>query len=259
MSGLAIGEDELQAFVDGELPRDRGTAILAHLGRNPEDVQRLARYALQKDELRRGIDAINLPGGDPATLRLQEALADRLSRPDRGRWLRRAAAVVLLLATGWAGHDVYHVYVEQRLPELVVEAAQAHEVFGGDSQRPVELTAASQVEMQAWFSRHLGEPIEIPSLQAIGLQLVGGRVLPGGDAPIAQLIYEDSAKRRLTLCLSAQLSDTGPVVELVQVEGLTAGYWEAGEVSYALVAQTPDLQLVAIASELGAEEPENLL
>lgn len=254
-----IGEDELQAFVDGQLPQGRSTAVLAHLGQHPDEIPRLAQYALQKDELRRVIGALDLPDDDPATLQLQQALASRLSRPDYGLWLRRAATMALLLATGWSGHDFYRAYLEPRLPALVVEAAQAHEVFGDDSQRPVELTAASQTEMAAWFSSHLGGRIEIPSLRAIGLHLVGGRLLPGEASPIAQLIYEDGAKRRLTLCLSVEASDAGPVVELVEVKGLTAGYWHDGEVSYALVAHTPDLQLVAIASELGAEEPEDLL
>ena len=254
-----IGEDELQAFVDGQLPRGRSTAVLAWLGGHPEDVPRLAQYALQKEELRRSVAATSLPGDDPTTLQLQRTLADRLQRPAHGAWLRRAATVVLLLAAGWTSHAFYGAFLEHRLPALVVEAAQAHEVFGDDSQRPVELTAASRAEMAAWFSRHLGEDIEIPSLRAIGLHLVGGRLLPGEDSPIAQLIYEDSAQRRLTLCLSAEPTDAGPAIELVEVEGLTAGYWDGGEVSYALVAQTPDLQLVAIASELGADQPEDLL
>jgi len=254
-----IGEDELQAFVDGQLPRERSTAVLAYLGRHPEEIPRLAQYALQKDALRRSLAAISLPGDDPATLQLQRTLADRLERPGSRVWLRRAATVVLLLAAGWTGNSFYRAYLEHRLPALVIEAAQAHEVFGDDSHRPVELTAASRAEMVAWFSRHLGEQIEIPSLRAIGLHLVGGRLLPGEDSPIAQLIYEDSAQRRLTLCLSAEPTDAGLAVELVEVEGLTAGYWDGGEVSYALVAQTPDLQLVAIASELGADQPEDLL
>ena len=260
MSGQDIGEDELQAFVDGQLPQGRSTAVLAHLGRHPQEIPRLAQYALQKEELRRGLDAISLPGDDPTTLQLQRR-ARRPSETARStaHWLRRAATVVLLLAAGWASHGLYQAYREHQLPSLVVEAAQAHEVFGGDSQRPVELTAASRTEMAAWFSRHLGEAIEIPSLRAIGLRLVGGRLLPGDDSPVAQLIYEDSAKRRLTLCLSAATSDAGPVIELVEVEGMTAGYWQDGEVNYALVAHTPDLQLVAIASELGAEEPADLL
>jgi anti-sigma factor RsiW len=113
--------------------------------------------------------------------------------------------------------------------------------------------------MAGWFSRQLGARIEIPSLGAIGLHLVGGRLLPGDEAPVAQLIYEDSAQRRLTLCLSAEPSAAGMQVRLVEIDGLTAGYWHDGSVGYALVAQTPELQLVAIASELGAEEPDDLL
>jgi anti-sigma factor RsiW len=113
--------------------------------------------------------------------------------------------------------------------------------------------------MAAWFSRHLGEPVEIPSLRALGLHLMGGRLLTGDDGPVAQLIYEDDAGRRLTLCLSVDPADLGLEVELVEVDGLTAGYWQKGELSYALVAETSDLQLVAIASELGAAAPAGLL
>lgn len=259
MSEPEIHEGELQAFVDGELPAARCTPVLAHLGRHPEDLQRVAQYAAQTQELRRRLEALELPHDDPTTVALQRRLADRLARPDYQGWLRRAASIAVLLTAGWSGHALYQRYLEPHLPSLVIEAAQAHEVFGEDSERPVELTAAALSEMTAWFSRHLGETVEIPSLRAIGLSLVGGRLLPGEDSPIAQLIYEDSAQRRLTLCLSAEPTDAGPAVELVEVEGLTAGYWDGGEVSYALVAQTPDLQLVAIASELGADQPEDLL
>ncbi len=259
MSLLAIDENELQAFVDGRLPEGRGTAVLAHLDRHPEDTRRLAQYASQQDALRRALAAADLPGGDPTTAALQRRLALRLTRPDYGAWLRRVASAAALLATGWSGHVVYQIWQDGRLPPLVAEAAQAHEVFGGDAQHPVELTAASQAEMAGWFSRQLGARIEIPSLGAIGLHLVGGRLLPGDEAPVAQLIYEDSAQRRLTLCLSAEPSAAGMQVRLVEIDGLTAGYWHDGSVGYALVAQTPELQLVAIASELGAEEPDDLL
>jgi anti-sigma factor RsiW len=259
MTPPEIGEDELQAFVDGKLAEGRCTAVLAHLGRHPEEVQRLTRYALHKDQLRRGLQALEQPAADPATAQLLRMLAERLTRPDYGRWLRQAAGVALLLAVGWSSHVLYQTHLEPHLPSVVIEAAQAHEVFGDDSQRPVELTAASGTEMAAWFSRHLGEPVEIPSLRALGLRLIGGRLLTGDEGPVAQLIYEDNAGRRLTLCLSSEPAVGGLEIELVEVDGLTAGYWQDGELSYALVAQTPDLQLLAIASELGAEAPDDLL
>jgi len=254
-----IHEDELQAFVDGMLSRGRCTAVLAHLGRHPEEIQRLTQYAAHKDELRRGLHALELPDDDPITAQLQRALAERLTRPDYGRWLGRAASIALLLAAGWSSHALYQKYLEPHLPSVVVEAAQAHEVFSEDSQRPVELPAAARIEMAAWFSQHLGVPVEIPSLRAIGLRLVGGRLLAGDEGPVAQLIYQDNARRRLTLCVSVDPADLDLEVELVHVDGLTAGYWQKGELSYALVAQTPDLQLVAIASELGAAAPVGLL
>ena len=53
MSAPEIREDELQAFVDGRLPEHRCTAVLAHLGYHPEELQRLAQYAQHKDEIRR--------------------------------------------------------------------------------------------------------------------------------------------------------------------------------------------------------------
>ena len=251
-----VREDELHAFIDGRLDEWRRTAVLAHLARQPDELRRLARYAVHKDELRRRVEAADLPGDDPTTLRLQRELADRLTRasPTTAR-LRRAAAIALLIGAGWASNTLYHQYIERQVPHIVAEAAQAHQVFGGDSQRPVELTAASRAEMVAWFTGHLGEAVEIPSLHAIGLRLVGGRLLTGEDGPVAQLIYEDRGGRRLTLALSSEPTDAGPEIQIVEVSGLTAGYWQDGELAYAVVAETSEQQLVAIASEIGAQEP----
>lgn len=254
-----IDEDELQGFVDGQLSDGRCTAVLAYLGYHADDLQRVADYARDKDELRRRLEAVGVAADDPTTMRLQRALADRLARPRYGGWLRRVATVALLLVTGWSGHELYQSYLEYRIPALVIKAAGAHQVFGQDTRRPVELTAASRVEMAAWFSSRLGEPVEIPVLDALGLRLVGGRLLAEGDRPMAQLIYEDGSGHRLTLCLSSEPVAFGQEVELVEVGDLTAGYWHDGDLTYALVGDTPNSQLVAIASELGAEEPADHL
>ena len=256
-----VSEDELHAFVDGRLGEWRRTAVLTHLARHPDALARLARYAVHRDELRRRVEAADLPGDDPATLRLQRELADRLGRrsPAVVR-LRHAAAIALLLGAGWWSNTLYHRYLQIRVPYVVAEAAQAHQVFGEDHDRPVELAAAARAEMVAWFTRQLGEPVDIPSLHAIGLRLVGGRLLAGGDGPVAQLIYEDRGGHRLTLALSSEPVDAGPEIEIVAVPGgLTAGYWRDGELAYAVVAETSEQELVAIASEIGAQEPRRLL
>ena len=259
MTAHEVHEEELHAFIDGQLARRRCTAVLAYLGRHPTEVTRLAVYALQKEQLRRRLEELELQSDNPTTAELQRALVNRLTRPGYRDWLRRAAAMLVLLGAGWWSNTLYMNHVADRLPGVVVEAAQAHEIFGGDPNRPVELTAAAAADMAAWFSSRLGELVEVPSLQGMGLRLIGGRLLAGDDGPVAQLIYEDPSGYRLTLCLSSAPNDGGSEVEVVTLEGLTAGYWHEGDLTYALVGDTSEQQLLAIATRLGADQPQGWL
>jgi anti-sigma factor RsiW len=254
-----VDEIEIQALVDGRLDPRRHAVVLARLADDPARLAKVTAYARQTAELREQVAALEPPVADPLTLRLEQDLAAALTRP---RWmpqLRRAAAVVLLLGAGWASHGLFQSVIGHGLPPMVIEAAQAHQVFAEDRHRPVELTAAARQEMVAWFSHHLGEQIEIPSLHAVGLRLVGGRLLTAEDGPVAQLIYEDRSGHRLTLCLSSVPAEVGGDFQIVEVDGLTAGYWQDGELTFAVVAATSERELAAIASEAGAPEPDNLL
>ncbi len=254
-----IREEELHAFVDGQLPKGRCNAVLAYLGQHPQEIARLSAYAAQKEEIRRQLDALDLPGDNATTAALERAVAERLQGRGYQRWLRRVAAMVALLVVGWWAHAIHQDYVVDRLPGVVMEAAQAHRIFSKDSDRPVELTAGAAADMEAWFSTRLGEVVQIPSLQKLGLQLVGGRLLAGDSGPVAQLIYEGENSYRLTLGLSAEITDTGPEIEVVTFEGLKAGYWQEGHLIYAVVGPQTDQEMVAIASQIGAEHPRSKL
>lgn len=259
MNAPQIQEEELHAFVDGQLPKERCRAVLAYLGRHPQEIVRLAAYATQKEELRRQLEALDLPSESATTADLERALADRLRGPGYREWLRRVAAVAGLLVVGWWSNSFYQQHLAGRLPDVVVEAAQAHQIFGADSRRPVELTAAATADMVAWFSSRLGEQVEIPSLGTAGLRLVGGRLLAGDEGPVAQLLYEHEDGHRLTLGLSSEPADSEPEIEVVTLEGLTAGYWLEGRLAYALVGETSEAQLVAIATRIGADQPRGWL
>ncbi|MGH6945013.1 MAG: anti-sigma factor family protein [Geminicoccaceae bacterium] len=252
-----IDEDELHALVDGRLREARCAAVLAHLAHHPEHMQRVIRYAEQRLELRRQLHEVELEGDDPTTLRLQQALTARLARPDYRGWVRWVATIVLLFGAGWWGRAAYQHYGE--LPPLLTKAAQAHQLFGDDREHPVELTNASQAEMTAWFSQHLGAPVPIPSLEALGLRLIGGRLLVNAQGPVAQLIYEDAAGRRLSLCLAKEPEETGREIRVIKVHGLIGGYWDEGDLAYALVAETSEQQVVSVATELGASRPAGVL
>ena len=40
-----------------------------------------------------------------------------------------------------------------------------------------------------WLTKRLGAPVSAPSLSALGYELVGGRLLPGGAGPVALFMY----------------------------------------------------------------------
>jgi anti-sigma factor RsiW len=47
-----VTEDELHAYVDGELPADRREAIETWLARHPDDAARVAAWRVQADTVR---------------------------------------------------------------------------------------------------------------------------------------------------------------------------------------------------------------
>ena len=76
---------------------------------------------------------------------------------------------------------------------------------------------------------------------------------------IIGVIYEDEDGYRLTLGVSAVPAAGGPEIEVVTLEGLMAGYWHDGTLTYALVGPTSEQQLVALATRLGANQPRGWL
>lgn len=102
------------------------------------------------------------------------------------------------LICGWFGQQI----LDERdtlSSTLVRDAVGAHHVYASDSLRPVELDAARERELLRWLSARLGGDIRAPDLATLGYRFLGGRLLTFGQAPAAQLMYQDTADHRLTL------------------------------------------------------------
>jgi anti-sigma factor RsiW len=247
---IEIDENDLHAFLDGQLAPEQEAVVLAWLETDPEARQRLRDYAEQKLLTAIGAeesaDEVDPGRTDELSRRLEQALTKR--RPLV--WLRQAAVIVALMAAGWTTNELSHRFVPGQLPTYVVEATGAHLVF---AEGPVSSTANSGQEsgdLARWMSARLGEQVEVPELTPIGLKLVGGRVMGDMAHPLAGLIYEDREGHRLTICLSPR--DDGQVdgLHIAQVGGVRVGYWSNGGQSYVIVADTSETQLSAIVSQM---------
>jgi anti-sigma factor RsiW len=252
-------ETELHAYIDGELDEEARARVEAWLATHPLDRERVAAYHRHKILVRTCLEQTAEPDGREAeTDRLVRTLAARLERTPRWPSLGQIAAGLAIFVAGALTHPAHKAYQEWRIPPVVEAAAQAHEVFGDDPVRPVELAGTSKREMAAWLADHLGEEVQVPDLTFLGHRLVAGRLLSSATGPMAQLLYEDRLKRRMTIYLSAQDTGSGSHVEVVKVASVSAGYWKDGDITYTVVAEMESDALFEVASEINGAMAQTL-
>jgi anti-sigma factor RsiW len=245
---------ELSAYVDGQLSPDEAARIEARLAANPEDAATVESYLRQNRLIRDAADALEPATTDLRTAALERQLAQRLERRrwQIPTWVRQVAAAVVLVSAGWLAHGQY-VALDHAPPGYVAEAVGAHRVFADDSFRPVEFTPdASEAALQ-WASVKLGQPVGIPTLDSLGLDLVGSRLHGTAEGPIAQFIYEDENGNRLSVIVAphpSEVPDYG--FTMASFQDTRVGYWSESGLDYAVVAETSALQLEAVASEIAA-------
>lgn len=118
---------------------------------------------------------------------------------------------------------------------LPVRAARAHLVYAVEVRHPVEVDAAQEGHLVAWLSKRLGTKLKVPTLAADGFELLGGRLLPGPDGPVAQFMYQEASGKRLTLYVSARARSEGQTAFRFAQEGaVSVFYWIDGNWGYAL-------------------------
>lgn len=227
-----ISEDELHALVDGHLDAARAAALGRSLADDPEVARRAETYRAQNRGLHRAFDGVL---AEPVPLRMDPA-AIRAGRR-RAALGRAAAAAVLLLVGVSAGWLLRGGEPPAAVVGFADGALAAHRTFVSEVRHPVEVAAAQEAHLVRWLSKRLGRPIKAPSLVPLGYRLMGGRLLPAGDTPAAQFMYEDASGRRLTLYVHTDARDRDTAFRFVTKRGLSAFYWIDGGLGYALIGE----------------------
>jgi anti-sigma factor RsiW len=102
---------------------------------------------------------------------------------------------------------------------------------------PVEVAAADKEQLATWLSKRVGTPIRLPDLTSEGYTLLGGRLLASAEGPAAQLMYEDAAKKRLTIFLTANAAKGETAVRVERKGALIACYWLSENLSFAVAGE----------------------
>lgn len=243
MTQIPVTEAELHAHVDGLLPEARRAEIEAYLAAHPEDAQRVRAWQEQNQALHAWFDPV-----------LEEPLPARVRRPvSRPRlWpVLRAAATVAWLALGGTVGWYLHAYTAAGPADAVAfarQAAIAHVVYSPEVRHPVEVGADQEAHLVAWLSKRLDASLKVPKLLAVGYQLVGGRLLPGNQGPVAQFMFQDGNGQRLTLYVRRGASDSKETAfRFAQERGVSVFYWLDGKFGYALSGEIDKTELLRVA------------
>jgi anti-sigma factor RsiW len=215
-------EEELHAFVDGELPAERHAVVEHWLATHADDAVRVTAWRAQAEAIRARYGAA---ADEPVPARFD---LDRLALSGhRWRWLAAAAVILALLGggAGWFGRGVWEGGGPARA--ATAEAIDAHRLYVVEVRHPVEVTGSDPTHLGQWLSRRIGYALRAPDLDASGLKLLGGRLLPSPSAPAAAFfMYEGTTGERFTVyCRRAKAPESalryrasGPVGSFVWVE-----------------------------------------
>jgi anti-sigma factor RsiW len=132
---------------------------------------------------------------------------------------------------------------------LPVRAARAHTVYASEVRHPVEVDATQQDHLVAWLSKRLGVKLRAPMLAGEGYELLGGRLLPGPDGPVAQFMYQEGGGKRLTLYVSRpNRGDTLTAFRFAQEGPVAVFYWIDRDCGYALSGELDRPALARVAT-----------
>jgi anti-sigma factor RsiW len=171
-------------------------------------------------------------------------------------WIDHARTAVILivgvaigLALPMLRHELAKPPVMQVVsPPLPTLAARAHYVYAREQRHAVEVAAADQEHLVTWLSKRLDVPLKVPVLAQEGYTLMGGRLLPGTSAPVAQFMFEDSAKRRLTLyVVGKQHKEPVTAFRFIQEGLVNVFYWVDPTCAYAISGEIDRGELSRVA------------
>jgi len=169
-------------------------------------------------------------------------------------WIAHAKAAILVgigIAIGLMVSMVAPLSSDPSLAtaQLPLRAARAHVVYASEVRHPVEVDATQQEHLVKWLSKRLGIDLKVPVLAREGFELLGGRLLPGNEGPVAQFMYQDQSGKRLTLYVTRpHKGDALTAFRFAQEGPVSVFYWMDSECGYALSGELDRPALAKVAT-----------
>ena len=235
MEPEATRQEDIQAFVDGELDREATTAFAAKVTASPALAREVARLRADKLLLKTAYGQL---AGQPIPDRLRAPFRRHRARNRTMQFSAAASLAAGLALAVWFGPGLWGGDV------LVKEALSARN-GGGAISRQVALNEADSSD--SVVSAALSIPVKVPDLQRWGYKLTGISVY--GQA--AQLSYHDAAGKLFTMYLRHSLG--ADRFDLHQEGKTEICVWQNAELAVAMVGEMGAKEMLKVASSSYAD------
>ena len=239
---IPVTEDELHAYVDDELPAERRGDVEAWLVSHPDCAARVRAWRDMAEALHARYDRV----ADEAVPKRLEI--EQLVGPPR-KWIYPAIAATLAAficggGVGWLARGV--TAAPSPIESLASDALDAHRLYIVEVRHPVEVPGSERAHLQTWLSKRCDWTVHAPQLDATGLKLVGGRLLPGPTGPASFLMYENASGERFTLYATRSKTGTAQM-RYAASDNSGALYWSEDDVGYVLSGPMDKERLIQVA------------
>ncbi len=254
----AVPEEELHAYVDGQLAPERRDEVATWLADEPEAAARVRAWQTQREELRAAFAEPAPPAPNLDLLRIVETRMRRRRLP----WAIGGAAAAMVLALGLGGAAGWMLRggpADRQAAALSVleqEAFATHAVYSVDKRHPIEVGAAEREHLTQWLSNRLNRHVAPPDLGAAGWRLLGGRLLAterGGAA--ALFMYDNPQGQRLSVVMRPMAPDLATPEPQRMGGAVNGAAWIAGGLGYAVVAAAPHDEISQVSKLVRQQSP----
>lgn len=248
---MNITDDMLVAYLDGELSELDHKRVEKYLAENSDAAERVADWR-SNDAFLKSAFSIE---GEESSADLQVEFASDYSAPNSARWqqlTRYAIAACLFLAMGFGGGLTLSLLpfgnAEKYQLQVAGWAAEAHEIFATDQNRPGEFGVESSAQAESWLRQRVGVGVSVPDLSADQLKFVGIRLVGQGGEPAALMTFETANAQRVSVFVR---SNEQPPEEsgywFFHGEDKTTCVWLNAKIAFSVTGELPDEQLKSIA------------
>ena len=238
-------EEDLQAFIDGELDAEPAARVETAIKNDAELARQIHAYRADKTRLAQIYGPLierPLPEAWLTTIANRNVIT-LPARPTRRRFISMglAASVAAL-----AGGTIIVRQLSMRSGEALLAAAlSAH--------AQAQAVPAGAVTEGALASI-VGVPVKAPDLSKMGFALVGMRTLDGpGGVPAAVLAYRDAGERVFTLYLRP--SPGTPAFEMIKRGETRICLWQDDVLTSVMLADVSAAEMLRLASLAYSELP----